>query len=216
MKTSYATVVLVMTLILGGCASTDITAFKDPAFKTVTFRRILVVANTSDLGERQNIESRMVESFQKAGIFAMQSLELFPPTRSFSGEQKIELLKNAKLDAYISINIGESGVEQTYIPPTQSTTKTEGTVRVNDNSAQYKENSTTTTDGGRTLSKPWANFSTSLNDVSSGALVWIASSSTGGNAYATINTVRQSYCDKVVTQLRKDGLVEGYPWLLKP
>lgn len=194
-------------LVCVGCASTNITSFKDPAFQSATFSRILIIANTSDLQWRQKLESRMVESFNDAGVFAMESVLLFPPTRTLSNEEKVELLNQNSIDAYISVDVGESGVQDVYVPPTGSSTTTKGEVSVYGNRAQYEEKSTTTVQGGYTLSKPWAQFKTELHDVSSGSNAWIASSFTGGNAYANFDDVINSYCDKVVEQLKNDGLI---------
>jgi len=153
-----------------GCASTNMTSFKDPAFQNITLKRILIIANTSDLQWRQKLESRMVEAFKDVGLDAMQSVFLFPPTRNLSNDEKVALLVQNNIDAYLSINVGESGVQDVYVPPTGSTTKTKGEVFVYGNRAQYEEKSTTTVEGGYTLSKPWAKFQSKLHDVSSGSI----------------------------------------------
>lgn len=203
----YSFLLIYVLANLYGCASTNMTSFTDPDFQSIKFKRILVVANVADLQWRQTIESRMVEAFRPVDVEAFESLRLFPPTRNFTNEEKIDLLNRYKIDGYITINVGESGVQSVYVPPTGSTTKTKGEVTVTGNRAQYEGKSTTTNYGGYTLNKPWAQFQTKLFDVSSGSTAWVASSYTGGNAYANLNTVINSYCDKVVDKLKEDGLV---------
>ena len=183
------------------------TSFKDPDYQNAEFKRILVVANTNDLEDRQKLESKMVEAFSEIGVYALESYKLFPPTRELTDEEKVDLLLKNNIDAFISISVGESGVSEVYIPQTSSTTKTEGNVNVYGNTARYKEKSTTTYQGGYTLNKPWAKFETKLYDVSNGQMAWIASSFTGGNAYANRNTVINSYCGKTVDQLLEDNLI---------
>lgn len=200
---------LVFFLILFGCASTRMTSFKDPDYQNTEFKRILVVANTNDLEDRQKLESKMVEAFSEVGVYALESYKLFPPTRELTDEEKVDLLLKNDIDAFISISVGESGVSEVYVPQTSSTTKTKGEVNVYGNTARYKEKSTTTYQGGYTLNKPWAEFETKLYDVSNGQMAWIASSFTGGNAYANRNTVINSYCGKTVDQLLEDKLIEG-------
>ena len=194
-------------LFLFGCASTRMTSFKDPDYQKAEFKRILVVANTNDLEDRQKLESKMVEDFSDIGVFAMESFRLFPPTQELSDEEKVDLLLKNDIDAFISISVGESGVNEVYVPQTSSTTKTKGNVNVYGNTATYKEKSTTTYQGGYTLNKPWAEFETQLYDVSNGHMAWIATSFTGGNAYANRNTVINSYCGKTVDQLLEDKLI---------
>ena len=194
-------------IILVGCASTRMTSFTDPDYQKAEFKRILVVANTNDLEDRQKLESKMVEEFSNIGVFALESFRLFPPTRELTDEDKVELLLKNDIDAFISISVGESGVREVYVPQTSSTTKTKGNVNVYGNTATYKEKSTTTHQGGYTLNKPWAEFETQLYDVSNGQMAWIATSFTGGNAYANRNTVIDSYCGKTVDQLLEDKLI---------
>lgn len=207
MKLIKYSISLFMILFLVSCASTRMTSFKDPDYQKAEFKRILVVANTNDLEDRQKLESKMVEAFSEIGVFAMESFRLFPPTRELNDEDKVELLLKNDIDAFISISVGESGVDEVYVPQTSSTTKTKGEVNVYGNTARYKEKSTTTYQGGYTLNKPWAEFETKLFDVSNGQMAWIASSFTGGNAYANRNTVINSYCGKTVDQLLEDNLI---------
>ena len=199
--------IFMLAVILSSCASTRMTSFKDPSFRSSKFKRILVIANVSDLQWRQKVESRLVEAFKDAGVFAVEGVLFFPPTRTFSNEEKVDLLVSSNLDGYISVSVGDAGTTEVYVPPTSSTTTTKGSASVYGNQATYKSKSTTSYSGGYTLSKPWAEFDTKLVDVSSGQTAWVASSFTGGNAYANLNTVINSYCDKVVEQLIQDGLV---------
>ncbi|MFI5251043.1 MAG: hypothetical protein ACHQQQ_01315 [Bacteroidota bacterium] len=182
-------------------------SFIDPAYHSTTFERILVIANTSDLQLRQKLETRVVESFKNIDVDAIEGFLLFPPTRSLTNDEKIKLLIDNHIDAYISIDVGESGVQDIYVPPTGSTTTTTGRISVSGNQADYKEKSTTTVDGGYTLSKPWAEYQAKLYDVSSGSIAWIASSHTGGNAYANFNTIINSFSDELAKRITEDGMV---------
>lgn len=207
MKLIKNSISLFIVFLLVGCASTRMTSFKDPDYQKAEFKRILIVANTNDLEDRQRLESKMVEVFSEVGVFALESFKLFPPTRELSDEDKVDLLLKNNIDAFISISVGESGVSEVYVPQTSSTTKTEGNVNVYGNTASYKQKSKTTYQGGYTLNKPWAEFEIKLYDVSNSQMAWIASSFTGGNAYANKNTVINSYCGKTVDQLLEDNLI---------
>lgn len=208
MKSIMVSIVLLVMFLLVGCASTNMTSFKDPDYQKANFKRILIVANTNDLQDRQRLESKMVEAFLEVGVYSLESFKLFPPTREFTNEEKVDLLLKNNIDAFVSISVGESGVSEVYVPQTSSTTKTTGNVNVSGNTANYRQKSTTTYDGGYTLNKPWAEFETKLYDVSNGRMAWIASSFTGGNAYANRNTVMNSYCSKTVEQLLEDNIIQ--------
>jgi hypothetical protein len=207
---------LIPQIILVFCASllfdhciavTDITSYKDPAYYGRSFTRILVIANTSDLQNRLLIESTIVNDLMSKGVFALPSSNLFPPTRDIDDNQKIELLLKNNIDAYISISVGETGVNEVYIPQTEAKTKTEGTVNVYGNTGYYREKSKTTYEGGYTIAKPWATIDTKLYDVSNSQLAWMASSFTGGNAFANKSTLINSYSSKTVEQLLDDGIL---------
>ncbi len=208
MKTKILFLGVVALLGFSGCASTSMTSFTDPGYRTTTFTRILVVANLSDLQWRKRIESRLVDEFLWNGVFAMEGMNLFPPTRELTDQEKIDLLVQNKIDAYIVIGVRETGTQEVYIPETGSSTQTEGSVSVYGNTATYREKSRTTKYGGYTVSKGWAEFDVKLYDVSNGQCAWVASAFTGGNAFANFNTIINSFCFKTVEQLIKDGVVK--------
>lgn len=195
-------------IFFGGCASTRMTSFKDPDYQVTRFKRILVVANTSDLERRLYFESKMVDVLLDAGVFALEGYRLFPPTRDLSPEQKVALLVRDSIDSYLAISVGESGIEQVYIPPTGSTTTTKGTASIVGDRLNYEQKSKTTIEGGYTFSKPWAEFTVELVDVTYGRRAWIASAFTGGNAFANFNTVINSFCNETLERLAQDRLVE--------
>ena len=52
-------------------------------------------------------------------------------------------------------------------------------------------------------------MSTEVIDLESGIKLWVASSHTGGNAFADFNDIRKSYCKKIADELQKAGLWEA-------
>lgn len=212
MKLKIVLFVIVALLTLEGCASTTITSFKDPQYKTTTFNRILVIANFSNLQRRWRVETQLVKEFQRIGVFAIEYLNLFPPTRDYTDEEKINQLVNNNIDSFIMIDAGESGVSQVYIPQIGSYTTKTGKVNIYGNAATYDEKSTTTNYGGYVISKPWAHFNAKLFNASNGQNAWIASAFTGGNGLAGFDTVIDSFCWKMVQQLIDDGIIIKTKW----
>lgn len=196
--------VLPFIITLAGCASTQMTSFTDPAFKGLTFHHFIVVARSNNLSTRLWLESHLVQTLTSHRIFATASILLFPPTRKFSDEQMRDSLLRHNFDAYIVVDVGESGVESIYLPPTGATTKTT-------QNSTYEWTSTTSIVGGGTIEKPWADVRTTMCDASTNHVIWIADSFTGGNGYASFNTVIDSYCNKVFERLENAGLVHEPP-----
>jgi hypothetical protein len=189
--------------LITGCASTSITSFTDPDYKAVQFKYILVAVNTNKLGDRLNMENRIVEVFSSNGIKSIPSYSIFPPTRQFNDSMKKSLMIESNIDGCMMVYFGESGIEQVQIPVIGS--KTKGSVTYNSQGADYK--SETTYIGGQILDKPYAEFDIKLFDVINGKMAWIASSFTGGSAYSNFNTVYSSFCDKIIDRLSKDNLI---------
>lgn len=194
-----------------GCESTRVwtTAFKDPAFSGRSFSNPAVYANTADLQWRHDLEKTLVAEMDKHGIPAKATFELIPPTRSLSPEERMQVLLEHGIDALVVIEFGESGVEHEYMPLTGTTTETSGTVSTYGNTGTYQGTSYTTVHGGYDISKPWAKMSTHVLDVASGRKAWVASSYTGGNAFASFEDIRNSYCKKILEQMLVDRVVVG-------
>jgi len=98
------------------------------------------------------------------------------------------------------ITPGSAGSSSGYVPPTYTTSCTAW------NSYSGCTQVTTNQVGGYNYSKPWAKFSTQLYDAESGAAVWIATATTGGNAFANATTLVRSMADKTAQRLVDDGL----------
>ena len=91
-----------MLALSGGCASTKMTSFTDPDYRQTTFKRILILANTSDLERRLYFESTMAKVLLDVGVVAIEGFKLFPPTRNLTPERKVELLIQDSIDSYLS------------------------------------------------------------------------------------------------------------------
>ncbi|WP_167610698.1 hypothetical protein [Maribellus sediminis] len=77
MKTNLF-VLLVVAVILGGCATTMSSTWKKSDYEGRSFNKILVVAESSSKQGRVNSENTIVERLQKEGINATNSLSVFP------------------------------------------------------------------------------------------------------------------------------------------
>ena len=194
---------LIVGLILFGCAATRITSFVDPDYQSVQFKKILIVGNTNKLDDRLNLEKRLSEVLSDNGIDAIPSYSIFPPTRTFSDSLKAVIMIENQIDGCLMIYFGDKGIQQVQIPVIG--TRTKGQMNVIGNQIYSKEK--TDYIGGQILDKPYAEFEMKLFDVTSGKMAWIADSYTGGNAYANFNTVYNSFCEKTVEKLSKDNLI---------
>lgn len=206
---TLGTGLMAVLIVSTGCASTRVTAFKDPEFAGRSFGKPAVYANTANLEWRQSLEDRLVAEMSKHGVIARATFQLIPPTRDQSPEERAQILLAHGIDALIVIEVGESGVKDQYIPPTGATTTTHGTVTTYGSIGTYRGTSYTRVHGGYNVSKPWAEMSTYVLEVATGRKAWVANSFTSGNAFASFKGIRESYAKKIVQQLLSDEVVAG-------
>jgi hypothetical protein len=204
---------IVAALLVTSCASTHSTSFQDPDFRGKPFRRLVVLSGPAPLTQRASIETRMVYVLRKYEIYAVGGLQVFPPTRTLSPEEMARTLQEGGFDGVLIVSETNSGVQQTYVPPSgPSTSTTTGTITSNGyGAASYSGTTTTYTPQGHTVNRPWADFDARLVDVASGKTAWIANSRTGGNGYATFETVLGSYCESTADDLVSQGVVAKSP-----
>lgn len=195
----------VLSFVLSGCTKTRLTKVHDPDYVGRTFATPVVVAETSDLRMRQLLEDALANELTHRGISVRTSLQLLPPTRDYTAEERLAVLRQAGVDSVIVV-AGESGVTEVYVPVTGSTTNTSGTVQTYGNQATFQAHSNTTYQGGYYVQKPWAKVTTTVIDLGNGHIAWLGSSQTNGNALASFDDVRRSYCRAVTAQLVTDKL----------
>lgn len=188
-------------IVIIGCARTTMTSVPSPALGGRTFQTVLVFGNIGDLALRTDLETRMAANASDGDHVFIPSHKLFFPGRQYSNEEVRTILASNHVDATLVVSPGETGASSGYIPPTYTSSCTAW----NSNSGCTQV--TTSQAGGFSYSKPWAQFSAQLYDVRTGESVWVATATTGGNAYASASTLVRSMADKTAHQLANDGLL---------
>ncbi|HEX2983979.1 MAG TPA: hypothetical protein VHO28_10600 [Ignavibacteriales bacterium] len=191
---NYVFVLLLISLAGCATASTSVTSYKDPDYEQKEFKKVLITVNTKDLEEKFAIETRLVKDLALAGVSAVEGNKLFPPTRSFTDEEKTASMLENEIDAFIVITPEEFGVKENYVPVSESKKYVDG---------EFVK----TYEGGYKEDKPWAEYETALFDVSNGKKVWMATSSTQGNADAHKSDIINSFCYKMIHKLLSDKLL---------
>ncbi len=196
-------ILLAITLgLLASCASTHITAFKDPDFVGKSFHRILVIAPFSDLEYRDTAEKAFIFWFSEFSVDAISSIRIMPPTRDYSNEEFNNVLSKNKIEAVLVITLTDAFTSEAYVP---GSSRTDAKATLMGNYIQYS--SQTRQSPGYFISKPRVKFELRLFDVASGKTAWIASSFTKGNALAGFGTLMSSLANNTAFQLRYDGLL---------
>lgn len=200
-----------------GCAHTQMTSMPAPELRGRSFQAILVVAQIADLGLRIEMENRFTVQMPSC-VYAGDSLfhtcrkplaarfvashTVFFPGREYNSEQVIASLREHGIDATLLIAPGEAGRTQGYVPPTYTT---QCTVFVPSSGCTL---TTTTASGGFSYSSPWAQFSAKLYNAANGEVVWVATATAGGNAFAQSADLVRSMADKTRERLAADKVIQ--------
>jgi hypothetical protein len=190
------------TLVALGCARTSMSSMPSPELRGRSFRHILVVASLADLGLRRDMELRVASHGDTGKYDFIPSHQVFFPGRQYSNEEVTSLLRQHRIDATLVISPGDVGSTSGYVPPTYTSgctvwSSTQGCTQV-----------TTTQTGGYAYNKPWAQFTASLYDANTGTTIWVATATTGGNAFAKSATLVRSMADKTAARLLEDGIIK--------
>ena len=93
--------------LMGGCASTSITSFRDPSFAAKSFHRILAVVPLADLESRTEAEKAFVERLGTYSVEGVPSIRVFMPTRTYTNEELFKLLSENKIDGVLLVTLKE-------------------------------------------------------------------------------------------------------------
>jgi hypothetical protein len=201
--------IIVIVLSVLSCAWTRIDSQINPEYSDRQYQKLLVFVALYDIGDRQSAEKRIQEEMDDYGAVCLLSHELFFAGRSYTDNEMLDILDRNEVDAILIIDPYASGESQTYIPQSTST-ETRGTVTESfDGYYTLKTKSNTMTNGGYYVSKPWARYSLQLFDANTGDVVWFATASSRGNAFANWGTLMNSVASKTVKKLFQDKLLFG-------
>lgn len=173
--------ILISLAMLGACATTSFSSYKDPAFTDATFQSLAVFADSGDLEWRQDLETIMHDRIvATTGARAMRMVDIVPPTRDLDTSEMFQVLRAAGADAVLVVAFIDSGVTQTV------------------SGNQY---------GVYTIESPWAQADVAVYEVETGTKVLTGTAKTEGDTGADWRTVRRSAGDKIIEDLVVKGLL---------
>lgn len=112
-----STAALVSLAMLAQCASISITAtWKDSAYTTGPFKKIVVMALFNNLETRQAVETGMVAELKRHGNDAAPSLDFMAPNQKYAHAQIEKLLEKNGIDGILIIKLMGISKKQKYHP----------------------------------------------------------------------------------------------------
>lgn len=211
----FRTVLALSLILITGCAMTrpagPLTAFKDPAYTSASYRRIVVHVDTTNLQWRYDLETQIVKELRQREVDAVESYKIEPPTRQWPENTRIARLAENGFDGYLRLVVDAVEVQEHVVPITTTTTvereKQEKKKPATDTSAsserqRYEEVVTTKTQGGQMERRARVRFNIKLLDIGSGATAWIALNDIDGDPSARM----KSFSAEIADQLLHDSL----------
>ena len=102
----WTLLVSLFALSVAGCASTNITGYSDPAYKSTTYDSAVVVAVNAGLDRAAKLENGICKEFSSAGIACRPFHGVFSPTRSHSPDSVFNELRSQSVGALIVLQSG--------------------------------------------------------------------------------------------------------------
>lgn len=212
--------------LVAGCATTKITSVRDPQFRAVNYKRIIVWAPFTDLDKRATAENAFAVELKLRGVDAATAFAVLPPTRTYTNDDINAALAKDQVSGVLELRMTDYSVSSTYVPGDTTTTGSAevsgtssgtsyGTSYGNSYSGSSSGSSrgsvnwteTTRQDPGYYINKPNVAFEVKLVDVATGGTAWLATSMTRGNAWANWSTLMGSLASETVGKLVTDGVV---------
>jgi len=179
---------LLLTLLIilqAGCASTNVSSFRDPSIQDKTYKCIIIFVNESNLAYRRQMENALSDKLLNYGVKGLKAIDFILPTRQYTVEQLNETIKNTKAEAILAITINNAHANTNYIP---------------------------TGDGMVPITTSSAIADIALFDILSGKTVWIANANINCNGLPwndSISAMINSGSDAVVEKMKEDKLLNN-------
>ncbi len=98
-----ATLAVLLCFLLSSCATTKLTAIKDPSVSPRVYHNILVAAPFPDLESRQTAEGVFVARLSESGVGAHPSLSVLFPGKEYTAEEYAKLVLDSGADAMLVV-----------------------------------------------------------------------------------------------------------------
>ncbi|WP_273755834.1 hypothetical protein [Bartonella sp. MM73XJBT.G] len=205
--------VLLCLLILTACAPiTHLNGIVDPNYKgRFQTKKMVIVGVGMSISEQKALEDTFEKSLVKYNVQILRGLELFPPTRNYSYNDKEKIITNKGkgADALLIVSVDNRAISQTYIPPTYHPGTSTSTISGFGSFATIETETTPGyVSGGYNIDKPGISVSVLLiNNTKNKEAIWVANGTSNGNAFASFSDLIVNVAETTVEKLAKEGLI---------
>ena len=209
---------LAVLALMSGCATSRVTAFRDPAYPAARFDRLAVFALGMNLGAAVAVERQLCEKL--APTRCIPGSSVLPPTRVYSGDEAARYLENSGANAVLLASLMADRSAARYFgtvtaSTVSGTTTTTGTVNLYGDTGVWSASSYGTA-SVRTVSTPVYGYSRvafgqlGLFERASGNLVWRGEIRIAGQGLLSVTDEAfiSSATSAVAEELKAAGLID--------
>lgn len=207
MKKLFFVLSICILFLLAGCSQTKVTSFVDPDFKDKKYMKLIIFAATDNLALRSKFEKIVINQFNERNqykqysVFAVSSLDLFPPTREIKPEEVQAVFEANQIDGILQIEVKGSQMKTDVIQfPSQ--TNSRSTIIGNDiytNSTTYSSDIKSTTTS--------TSYDIKIIDVETGKTAWMATANTSSTDAISANEPLKSFAKGIIDKLEADNML---------
>ena len=199
-RSAMLTILISISVGTSGCVRTKLSSSLSPDWTPVELERVLVFFASPDLGIRRGFETRFQAWSYRLPTDFIPSIEILFPGKAYSEEEVRTLLNEHGVDAVLIATEGSSGVTETALPTTATTSCTLWS------SSQGCIQAQTQVTGG-VARKPWASYTVRLVDAVQMETLWMATGNSRGSAFSDWEDLRNSLVDATIFKLAEDGIL---------
>jgi hypothetical protein len=217
MQTISRIAFVALAIFLTGCASSKVTAFRDPEFAGRTFSSVAVFATNMTLDAAVEVERQVCEKVAPSPCISGKSI--LPPTRDYSAEDVERFLTRSGVDSVLVIALASDRLDTQYFGTVSTGSATaqttgSGTVNFYGNTAFWAGGSQTTA-SGQTVSTPVYGYSRvafgqlALFERSSGLIAWRGEVRIEGQGLLNVtdSAFISSATSKVANELKRSSVL---------
>lgn len=209
---------VLVTCMLAACATSRITAFRDPAYLTTRFEKIVVFGLGMNLDAAVGVERQICQKLAPTPCLPGKSI--LPPTRAYSSDEAAEYLRRSGADAILIAALvsdrSDTRYFGTYTTSTASaSTNASGTINFYGNTAFWSGLSQGSA-FGQTISTPIYGYSRvafgqlGLFDRATGSIAWRGEIRIEGRGLLNItdDVFISSATSKIADEIKSAGLTK--------
>ncbi len=197
-------------VMLSGCATSTITAFKDPAFSDAHYSTVVVAATGMTLAATVEVERQLCKKLTPTICFRGSSL--LPPTRNYTKAEVSDALTKNSIEAALIVSLKGDKANSQYLSTINNSTanayvNTTGGANYYGNNALYNSQSYGSA-SEQTTSTPIYGFSRvafgelTLVDEKSGKIAWSGEIRIEGQG--TANVTDSAFIDSAATKISNE------------